>query len=158
MFEDDIILHRQYSEGVKQGSCSESCVGTEICGFIADSQAQGAHVAYLGHLDSGRIKWGTHALWITPYGARFLLQNTAQCYTRPGDGTDSTVVSGCRKMHIACAYARPRRQKPQHFGGRHGFLGYFVQDRVNVSSYLHTGKGRGKQVATVASKDVWAPA
>ena len=137
VFEDDVALHRRF-EGQSDMKLSKS-----LCSYIARSRARGADVAYLGHLSSGNVKWGCHALWITPYAAEYLLNDTRACYMEAKDSQDSNVVTACRRQKLACAYTGEygsdlRFQKGHNMGGRDNFYGYFVQDRINVVSYLHS--------------------
>jgi hypothetical protein len=150
VFEDDIILHSSFARWDPER------VAQHICTYIR-STAPSADVIYLGHLDAGNVKWGTHAMWISPAAARVILANTADCYTIRGDGTDSHVVAACRTRFLTCRYAHPKYQKPEFLGGaKHGFRGYFIQDRVNVSSYLHSAKGNaGHSPHAVKPKSVW---
>ena len=151
VFEDDIILHKSFA------SQNSHEVTSAICTYIKAAHASGADLVYLGHLEAGNVKWGTHALWITPFAARFLLENTRECYTvSRGDGVDSQVVAGCRQKRLACLYAQPRKQRPMRFGAKHGFQGFFAQDRVNVSSYLHSKGDKGKDMHSIRQKSVWA--
>ena len=146
IMEDDLALHRRYK------ARSREAIGNQICRFVEESRERGADVAYLGYLVGDHVKWGTHALWVTPNAAQYLLRDTARCFQKEGDSTDSSFVGACRKRHLACTYATEPFQKEHHSGGRHGFLGFFIQDRLKVRSYLHSPNNAAINHAQVAQK------
>jgi len=149
VFEDDVVIHKMFD------THSQQSILREISSFKADSRARGAEVAYLGYMTTGLVKWGCHALWITPQAAEYLLNDTRTCYTMKGDSQDSNIVSACRRRHLACTYAHPRMQQAMHFGGRASSFGYFVQDRLDVASYLHAAENNAEKSASVRLKGVW---
>ena len=148
--EDDIALHK------KIATQSSASVTRQLCRYLRLSREAGFTLAYLGQLQAGRyVRWGTHAIWTTPAAARLLLSETTQCYTKVDEGTDTTVVGACRSGRLTCRYAWLDFQTGQSFGGRHGFFGFFVQDRLNVSSYLHTKTNKPTRLKDVVPKGVW---
>lgn len=168
VFEDDVAIHEMFTANGEPRDTSRAShahekysLSDQICGFLAMSRERAADVTYLGYLStSTEVKWGCHALWLTPRAARFLLEHSNRCFTHDGDSQDSTIVAACRKNYLACNYAKPKHQKPQqsHSGGQHPhrFWGYFVQDRQGVESYLHAARKNKAQLDTVQPKRVWS--
>ena len=153
VFEDDVILHAYYKQQLYPD------VANDICRHVKYAQEAGKDLVYLGYIGEGNVRWGTHAMWITPFAAKFLLANTASCYTKvKGDGVDSQVVAGCRQKNMRCWYAKPKDQKPvmgaskRHGGG----FAFFIQDRVSISSYLHSGSNNAMtDQNAIKRKPVW---
>lgn len=94
-------------------------------------------LAYLGHWNSF---FTTHAIYIPPHTAGWLMELTANtCYPR-GAQIDQPMHARClhrpNRPHWNCV-APPSFTKPKTFG-----VGFFVQDPVAVPPVLHGGGSR----------------
>ena len=163
VFEDDVALHEHLPDSQRDTAVATSiAIAMGICRFIVDSvEPHRADLAYLGYLNTRYVQWGTHALWTSPKAAKLLLRSTTKCYTHAGEGTDNNVVKACRASaegsapKLRCSYAYVPGQTAQLMGGRHGFYGFFAQDRRNVSAYLHSKENRPSRLTDVVPKSVW---
>ena len=162
VFEDDVVLHADLP-GSERPTESERryALKMAVCRFLSDSVENNADLGYFGFLHTRHVRWGTHAIWTTPKAAKLLLKDTAKCYRRVNDGTDNNVVKACRgtsdssRPRLRCVYALVPGQSLLKMGGRHGFYGLFVQDRVNISAYLHTKENVPRDLTQVLPKSVW---
>jgi len=92
----------------------------------------------LAYLGTWKDFFTTHAIYVQPHAARWLLQMTSGCYP-PHVQID-------QGMHARCVH-RPGKPAwnciaPPKFRKNGGFgTGFFVQDRLHIKSTLHSSRG-----------------
>ena len=125
VFEEDV----SYAAGGKNVSVSQFVARTCL--------APGAKcdLAYLGEWNNF---FTTHAVYITPHAARWLLELTSGCYpwrVQIDQGMHSRCVHRPGRPPWNCIHPPPYT-KPKCFG-----QGFFVQDPIAVPPVLHGGGG-----------------
>ena len=144
VFEDDITpaMH----DGMQQYNVSA------VRSFIDKCSRTRCDVAYLGEVPQF---WSTYAQWVTPSGAKKLLNITDECLSIDR-GTDSRIGPMCRQReYIHCMHApgvglgQQTGGKEHAYAARHADLnertwgvGFFIQDRRNIPSLIHDNQDR----------------
>jgi len=117
IFEDDVA----YAGG-----------GHSVANFVVTSCLQSKRRCDLAYLGEWHNFYTTHAIFVLPHTALWLLDQTKNCYPF-GTGIDQAMHQRCmdRRSSWNCIHPPPFTI-PGTFG-----QGFFVQDRLNVSSSLH---------------------
>jgi len=155
IFEDDVCLP---GAALAAANLSLSSVREHICSFL--TRFADRDLAYLGYVRSHSFRWATHATWVTPRAARYLLRHSREC-TKPNDNilADKVLAHGCHlpNRKLNCAYLSSFKARVDSHNGRLHFYGIFHQDRKKLESYRVRDDRLGRSIMNATASATQEP-